>query len=177
MGEPAHPRWGHLEEWTLGAATAVNVLVALAAAHFPYQDAINHLTRYFLMDQAWSGHPVDWVEVRLVPTSYIGTDMIGVALVHFLGPAGTLRVMAVLPLVLLPAGMYALLRVSAPSQRGWALVGALLSLSWFYLGGFLSYTVGFGLTLLWLAAWWPRRAKCSWRCRIALAAGCIVLFL
>ena len=177
MAESPRPRWAHLEEWALGGAVAVNVLVALAATYFPYQDSINHLTRYFLMDRAWSGRPVDRVEVRVVPTSYIGTDVVGVALVHLLGAAWTLKVMAVLPLLLLPAGMYSLLRVAAPSQRGWALVGALLSLSWFYLGGFVSYMVGFGLTLFWLAAWWPRRSDCSWFWRIVLAVGTILLFL
>jgi hypothetical protein len=171
------PRRLHLEEWLLAAATTVNILVALLAKHFPYQDVINHLARYFLIDRALSGQPVGWVEVRLVPTSYIGADLVGVALLHTLGAGTTLRLMAILPLLLLPAGMYALLRVAAPSQCGWALVGVLLSFSWFYLGGFISYTVGLGLTLFLLAAWWPGRADCSWARRVALAFGCIGLFL
>src|SRR5215210_8042634 len=103
MSEPPHRRWAHGEEIALCAAIAVNVLVALTAVHFPYQDAVNHLARYFLIDQVWSGRPVDWVQIRLVPTSYIGTDLFGIALVHFLGVAAALRVMAVLPLLLLPA--------------------------------------------------------------------------
>jgi hypothetical protein len=177
MADTAEPRWRHLEEWALGAAVAANILVALAAAYFPYQDSINHLARYYLIDRAWSGHPVDWVQVRVVPTSYIATDVVGAALVHVLGASTALKVIAVVPLLLLPGGMYALLRVTAPTQRGWALVAALLSLSWFYLGGFISYSVGMGLTLVWLAAWWPRRDERSWGWRLGLAVGGVLLFL
>ena len=148
--------WG-LEEWLLLAGVLINSLVALTAGHFPYHDANNHLARYVLIDRTWSATPVPWVSVHLVPTPYIALDLVGVALVHLLGPDGALRVLALLPLIALPAGMYALLRVTAPSQRGWSLVGVLFSFSWWYLAGSLNFTLGLGLLCLALAVWWPRR--------------------
>jgi len=146
-----------LERWLLGLSVMLNVVVALTAGHFPYHDANNHLARYVLIDRSWSAAPVPWVKVHPVPTPYIALDLVGVTLVHWLGPEGALRVLAVLPLIALPAGMYALLLATAPSQRGWALVGTLLGFSWWYVAGSFNFTLGLGLLCAGLAIWWRRR--------------------
>lgn len=155
----------------------VNVAVALSARHFPYQDIVNHLTRYVLMDRFWFGQPPVGISVKLLPTPYIGLDLIGVALVHLLGPEPTLRILGILPLVVLPLGMDALLRATAPAQRGWALVGCLFGFSCHYLAGFLNFALGIGLALWWLAFWWPRRASSSRIHRLGLALGGAGLYL
>lgn len=156
-GEQALTQPLQLEQWLVGLGLLLNVIVALTAGHFPYHDANNHLARYVLIDRAWSSRPVPWVTVHPVPTPYIALDLVGVALVHWLGPEGALRVLAVMPLVALPAGMYALLLATAPSQRAWALVGVLLSFSWWYVAGSLNFTLGLGLLCAGLAVWWRRR--------------------
>src|SRR4029077_15776424 len=118
------------------ATLAATLIVVCAAQYFPYHDATNNLARYVLMDRAWFGTPATFVRVRLLPTPYIALDVVGVLLVHLLGPVNGLRAMACLLVTLLPAGMYALLRVTCPARRGWALVGVLCSLSFYFLIGF-----------------------------------------
>lgn len=154
----------------------VNVLVVLSVQHFPYQDVTNHLTRYVLLERSWTGSTPSWLEVSLRPTSYIVGDLIGAGLVHLLGPSPTQRVMALVPVVLLPGSMYVLLRRTNPRQTGWALVGVLFTFSWYYLSGFIEFTVGLSLAFLVLAAWWPHRASPHWSPRLVLAAVCAMLF-
>jgi len=64
----------------------------------------------------------------------------------------------------------------APARRGWALVGVLLGYSWFLVAGMINFAIGVGLSLVWLAAWWPRRARTSWVARVGLALGATALF-
>ena len=118
-----------LEERLIALATLANLLVAASAGAFPYHDSTNHLARYVLLERAWFGQPVAWTVTRAIPTPYIAVDLLGVALVHFFGPLAALKVLAVLTLAVLPAGLYALLRVTSPSQRGWALVGLAVHVS------------------------------------------------
>jgi hypothetical protein len=164
-----------LEEWLLAVAVLANVAVALVARHFPYQDIVNHLTRYVLLDRALGGQVPGWLIVEWRPTTRIVADLGGVALVHVLGPTGALRVLAILPLLLLPAGMYVLLRATAPAHRGWALVGVLSSFSWYYLTGLQDFTLGVALLFFWLAYWWPRRDSGRWTTRLWLSLGCTLL--
>jgi hypothetical protein len=88
----------------------------------------------------------------------------------------TLRFIAMLPVVLLPLGMYLLLRQTNPDQRGWALVGVLFTFTWYYLSGFLTFTLGLALAFLWLAAWWPNRGTTSWPSRLLLLLACVAMF-
>ena len=171
----ARPRVAGLEEWLLAAAVLANLAVALAVRHFPYQDIVNHLTRYVLLDRSLGGTVPPWLIVEWRPTTRIVADLGGVVLVHLLGPGGALRFLAILPLLLLPGGMYVLLRVTAPTQRGWALVGALCSFSWYYLTGLQDFTLGLALVFFWLAFWWPRRDSGRWSTRIWLGLGCTLL--
>jgi hypothetical protein len=159
----------------LGVATLVNMAVAVTAGPFPYHDTTNHLTRYVLLEQAWFGQPPPWVLVRLVPTPYIGVDLLGVGLVHSLGPERALQVLALLPLILLPAGMYTLLLATAPAQRGWSLMGALFSFSWWYMGGSLNFSIGLGLLFFALALWWPRRRTQRWVARLLVTIAGVLL--
>jgi hypothetical protein len=175
MARAPQPRPPHLEEWLLGVAVLTNVAVALAVRHFPYQDIVNHLTRYVLLDRALAGQVPDWLAVRWLPTTRIAADLGGVALVHLLGPRAALRVLAVVPLLLLPGGMYLLLRTTAPSQRGWALVGALFGFCWYYLTGLQDFMQGLALLFFWLALWWPRRLTTRWSARLWLGVGCAAL--
>lgn len=172
----ARPRPG-VEELLLAVGLVVNLAVALAARHFPYQDAPNHLARYVLLERALAGAPPADFQFAVVPTSYVAVDLLGALLVRAVGPAGALRALTVLALTLLPLGMYLLLRAAAPARRGWALVGVLFGFSWYFLAGFLNYTLGIALALVWLAAWWPRRATRSRPARLLLAAGALGLFL
>jgi hypothetical protein len=167
-----------LEETLLSLATLINLVVAASSGPFPYHDATNHLARYVLMERAWFGQPAPWTLVRLVPTPYIAVDLLGVALVHLLGPEAALRTLALIPLILLPSGMYMLLRATAPAQRGWALVGALFSFSWWYLEGSLSFTIGLGLMCFALALWWPNRRTRRWDIRLLITlSGMGLLFV
>ncbi|MDQ6925060.1 MAG: hypothetical protein M3154_02325, partial [Candidatus Eremiobacteraeota bacterium] len=149
----------------------------LTAGHFPYQDGPNHLARYVLLDRAWWGTVPAEVHARLLPTPYIGLDLIGAALVHVLGPDLALRAIMLLAVLLLPLGMERLLRHTAPHRRGWALAGVLFSLNWYLLDGLLNFVVGAGLVFCWLAWWWPRRDGDALGPRVALAAGAAGLFL
>jgi len=171
----ARPRATGLEEWLLAAAVLTNVAVALAVSHFPYQDIVNHLTRYVLLDRALGGDVPGWLLVEWRPTTRIVADLGGVSLVHLVGPTGALRVLAILPLLLLPGGMYVLLRTASPAHRGWALVGALSSFSWYYLIGLQDFMLGLALLLFWLAFWWARKDTARWRTRLCLCLGCAML--
>jgi hypothetical protein len=158
-------------------AILVNVLVSFVVRCFPFEDSLNHLARYVLMERILFGPPPDFVVFQPLPTPYVGLDLVGAALVHLFGPAATLRALGLLALCAPALGMYVLLRAVAPDRRGWALVGTLLGFNSFLLAGFLSYVIGIGLALAWLGLWWPRRATTSWTARLALAAGAMVVFL
>jgi hypothetical protein len=151
--------------------------VAVSFGPFPYQDSINHLARYALMERAWFGEPAPWTIVRATPTPYAGLDLVGVVLVHILGPVATLRVMALLALAMLPIGMYLLLQVTAPAQRGWALVGVLCGFSRWYLGGNSNFWTGLGILCIALALWWTHRETSTWSTRVLLATIPVLLLL
>jgi hypothetical protein len=166
-----------LEEWLIGLALLATLGVVCGATYFPYHDATNNLARYVLMDRAWFGTPAPFVQVRFIPTPYIALDVLGVMLVHLVGPTLGLRAMACLLVVVIPAGMYALLRATCPQRRGWALVGVLCSLSFYLLIGFFNFVAGIGVALFWLAAWWPRRDATQWRTRLPLLLALAGVFL
>ena len=166
-----------LPEALLATALLVNVLVACLVRSFPFEDALNHLARYVLLERILFGPPPGYVAFQPLPTPYIGLDLVGAGLVHLVGAAATLRILGLLALCAPALGMYVLLRAVAPERRGWALAGALLGFNSFLLAGFLSYVIGTGLAFGWLALWWRRRATTSWLTRLALAAGASLLFL
>ncbi|HEY7861469.1 MAG TPA: hypothetical protein VIB98_08480 [Gemmatimonadaceae bacterium] len=170
------PRLGWPETLII-IATALELVVALFAHHFPYTDPTNHLARYTLISRIWFGDPPGYVVFHWIPTSYIAGDVVGALSVHFIGAIATLRLINAATLILLPLGMYGLLWYAAPAQRGWALVGVLFGFASHFLFGFLNYALGFGLVFCWLALWYPRRANASWKARLILAFGAIVLFL
>ncbi len=168
---------GGLEAWLVVVATVCTAAVAWSVQYFPYHDATNNLARYVLMDRAWFGHPAPFVRVRLLPTPYIGLDLIGVAFVHAFGPATALRAMATLLICIVPLGVYRLVSATCPARRGWALAGVQCSLSFYFLFGFFNFVAGIGAALLWLAAWWPRRDAASWTTRAWLSLALALVFL
>lgn len=173
---PTRVRFGWAESLIL-LALVFQLVIALSAHHFPYQDPNNHVARYTLISRIWFGDPPGYVQFRWIPTGYIGLDVIGALLVHYIGAIATLRVLVAASLILLPLGMYALLLQSAPTQRGWALMAVLFGFATYFIFGFLNYSIGLGLAFCWLALWYPRRADASWVARISLALGAVVLFL
>ena len=173
---PTRARFGWPESLIV-IAVALELAVALSAHHFPYQDPYNHLARYSLISRIWFGDPPGYVVFRWIPTGYIAGDVVGALLVHYIGAVATLRILDAACLIALPLGMYSLLLKSAPSQRGWALVGVLFGFASYFMVGFLNFSLGLGLTFCWLALWYPRRANTSWLARILLAIGAVLLFL
>ncbi len=153
------------------------VLVLSLRNNFPFEDSVNHLTRWVLMAHAWTGHPAPYVRLRAIPSPYLGLDLVGAALATFLSPRMTLRVMAVLVVSSIPVGFYALLRSVGRANTGWALVGVLIGFGFFAHVGFMNYTIGLGLSLGWLALWWPARAAVPPTRLVVLSVGIIVLYL
>lgn len=157
---------------------AVNIAIVLAVRNnFPFEDSVDHLTRYVLMARAWSGHGVPYIEMRPIPGPYLGLDLIGAVLATVLSPAATLKVIAVLVVSAIPIGFYLLLAATGTVNRGWALVGVVLGFGFFTHVGFMSYTVGLGLTMAWLAAWWPHRKALSPAQWTGLTLGLLATFL
>src|SRR5271167_1662972 len=88
-----------------GLALVGNLAVALASHHFPYTDINNHLARYTLLDRFWFGTPPSYIRARLVPGPYMGIDLVGVALVHVVGAAATMKILAAVAVIAFPVGL------------------------------------------------------------------------
>ena len=166
-----------LPEVLVAGALVANLFVVFGVTHFPYQDAPNYLARYVLIERILSGESVPWVKFRWIPSSYLGLDLLGVTGVWLFGAAATGKIFAALAATLPTLGMYLLLRATAPMRRGWAVLGALTTLSWFFLAGLLNFVIGFGLALCYIALWWPRRGSPSWVFSLGMAALIAPLFL
>src|SRR5580693_9137123 len=122
---------------------AANVGVALSLRNnFPFEDSVNHLTRWVLMAHAWTGHGAPYVRLHAIPSPYLGLDLVGAALATVLSPEMTLRVTAVLVVTAIPIGFYLLLRAVNRENTGWALVGVLVGFGFFAHVGFMNYTIG-----------------------------------
>jgi hypothetical protein len=165
-----------LPELLLSGALAANLVIVLMARHFPYQDAPNHLARYVLIDRLLSGEAVTGAAFHWVPASYIAIDLLGVLLVHLFGPHLAGQIITAMAVVLPTAGLYFLLRAAAPAARGLALVGTMLTFSWFLMAGLLNFVIGFGLALCFLAWWWPRRARVGHGAAVTIAGATMGLF-
>ena len=139
-----------------------NLFVVLSARHFPYADASRHLARYTVIERILWGKGDHDYSFHWIPTPYIGVDLIGAGLVHLFGPTVAEKLLASAAVVLPIAGMYLLLRATAPCRRGWSLVAVLISFSWPLMWGLLNFVLGLGLVLCCLAWWWPRRDAAGW---------------
>src|SRR5262249_49583193 len=103
---------------------AANIGVALSLHNnFPFEDSVNHLTRWVFMARAWPGHGMPYVRLHAIPAPYLGLDLLGAALATFLTPEATLRVMAVLVVTAIPIGFYLLIRAVNRENTVWSLVG------------------------------------------------------
>jgi len=157
---------------------AANVGVALSLRNnFPFEDSVNHLTRWVLMAHAWTGHGAPYVRLHAIPSPYLGLDLLGAGLATVLSPSLTLRVMAVLVVLAVPVGFYLLLRAVSRENTGWALIGVVIGFGFFAHVGFMNYTIGIGIALAWLAAWWPHRSHLSTPRFACLSVGIIVAYL
>jgi hypothetical protein len=160
----------------VGIGLIVNLFVVLSARHFPYADAPNHLARYTVIERLLSGEPERDYSFHWIPTPYIGVDLIGACLVRLFGPMTAEKLLASAAVVLPIAGMYLLLRATAPRRRGWSLVAVLISFSWQLMAGLLNFVLGFGLVLCCLAWWWPRRDADGWSVPTIVAVMTFGLF-
>ncbi len=164
------------DELVLWLAVLINAAVVITVRYFPYTDTTNHLARYVILSEIWRGNPPFSAEFRLLPTGYIGMDVIGALLAGLLPPLAVQRIVSLVAVSLTPIAMYMLLRAKAPAARGWAVVGALLAFNWFLLIGFTAYSIGVGLAILWIAGWWKHRHRPSAAGRILLIAGALALY-
>jgi hypothetical protein len=146
----------------VGIGLMANLFVVLSARHFPYEDAPNHVARYTVIERIFWGEGSRDYSFHWIPTFYIGVDLLGAGLVHLFGPTVAEKVVACAAVVLPIAGMYLLLRATAPYRRGWSLVAVLINFSWALMAGELNFVLGFGLVLCCLAWWWPRRNAVGW---------------
>jgi len=158
-------------------ALAAHLALVVLLRHFPYQDVVNHVARYALIDRVWRGEGLPWIRVDWVPTPYLAVDLLGAGLVHVVGPHAAVAALTILSLLLLPLGLYRLIGAVAPAERGWALTGVLLSASPFLLKGLLNYQLGVGALFFWLACWWPRRNSLTSPAALGLGAGAMLLLL
>jgi hypothetical protein len=139
-----------------------NLFVVLAPRHFPFADVSRHLARYTVIERILWGKGDHDYSFQWIPTPYIGVDLIGAGLVHLFGPTVAEKVLASAAVLLPIAGMYLLLRATAPCRRGWSLVAVLISFSWPLMWGLINFVLGLGLVLCGLAWWWPRRDAAGW---------------
>jgi hypothetical protein len=146
-----------VQDILVGIGLMANLIVVLSARHFPYADMANHLARCVVIERILWGQGSQDYSFHWIPTPYIGVDLIGVGLVHLFGPMVAEKVLASAAVALPIAGMYLLLRATAPCRRGWSLVAVLISYSWPLMAGLLNFVLGYGLVLCCLAWWWPRR--------------------
>lgn len=164
-----------LDVFLFFSALAATCCLALTLEHFPYSDINNHLARFVWLDRYMFGHRPDFVLFHWIPTPYIGLDVVGVALVHLFSPEIAQRLLALLALAALPLGMFVFIQALNISNRGWALIGVLLSLNWCFLYGFVHYSIGLGAAFFFLAYWWPRRERPTLRhCLGALFGASLV---
>ena len=151
------------------ATLALQIAFILALRYCPYADATNHLARIVLMEAWWFGQAPPYVQVDFIPTQYLLLDLLGVGLVHWFSAALAYKVLTLLSLIAMPLGMYVLLRVTAPSRRGWATVAVLLSLNWYFFWGFFYYLVAIGVLLVCLALYFRHLETRSRRTAVGLA--------
>jgi hypothetical protein len=158
----------------------VNVAIAVTARYFPFEDTTNHLARYVLLERAWFGHGIglpSTIVVRLQPGPYFALDAIGALIVHVVGPAIGARVIAAIAVAAIPLGFALLLNALGGEARRWAIVGVPFGFGFFTHAGFLSYVVGVGVALAFLAAWWPHRRTPTLLRVVGLIAGMALCYL
>jgi hypothetical protein len=115
--------------------------------------------------------------VRAQPGPYFALDAIGAIIVHWLGAAVGLRVIAAITVAAIPIGFALLLNAVGGEARRWAIVGVPFGFGFWTHAGFLSYVVGVGVAFAFLAAWWPRRRDPNVLGVIGLMVGIALCYL
>jgi hypothetical protein len=138
------------------------------------------LTRYVFLERAWFAHGIglpSTIVVRAQPGPYFALDAFGAILVHWLGAAMGLRIIAAITVAAIPLGFALLLNAVGGEARRWAIVGVPFGFGFFTHAGFLSYVVGVGVAFAFLAAWWPRRREPTVLGVIGLVVGMALCYL
>ena len=159
------------------AVLILEAAAALSLRYFPYCDATNHLARTALIERFWSGTAPPYVDVSFFPTQNILLDFVGAGIARYLSITVAERALMLFSLVAPPLGLYVFLATCAPERRGWAMVGLLLNLNWFFMTGFFPYEVGLGMLFVWLAIYWQAMRKLSRGLAVAAAVLGAVLVL
>jgi hypothetical protein len=170
-------RLARLPDFLFFGTAALGAALVLSARYVPYADATNVLARQVLLEGCWFGTPPADFKAALKPTPYVGLDLFAAALVHLFSAAVAAKVLALLALLLPALGCYLLLCATAPARRGWAVVALLLSFNWFFFTGSVHYLIGWGLLLLWLAAYVRMKRSKSEGLLLLLAVTAPVLLL
>ncbi len=158
-------------------ALAANVAIAVGVRYFPFEDATNHLARYVLLERAWWGPGTSFIATHPVPGPYVAPNVIGALLVHALGPAWAMRVVAALTVSAIPLGFYYLLTAVGSDAAAWAVAGVPIGFGFFVHAGFINYVMGVGTALAFLGFWWPARARPGAGRVVALIAGVALCYL
>jgi hypothetical protein len=161
-------------------ALGLNVAIAVTARYFPFEDTTNHLARYVLLERAWFAGGVGLpptVVVRPRPGPYFALDVVGAVLVHLVGPAWGIRLVAAMAVAAVPVGFALLLGAIGGEARRWAIVGVPFGFDFWVHAGFLSYVIGVGVAFAFLAAWWPHRRDPSPARVVGLVAGITLCYL
>lgn len=115
--------------------------------------------------------------MRAQPGPYFALDAIGAIIVHFLGAAVGVRLIAAITVAAIPVGFALLLNAIGGEARRWAIVGVPFGFGFWTHAGFLSYVVGVGVAFAFLAAWWPRRRDPDMLGVVGLIAGMALCYL
>ena len=133
-----------------------------------------------MLERAWFAHGIGvpaTIVVRAQPGPYFALDALGAIIVHLLGAAVGLRVIAAITVAAIPIGFALLLNAVGGEARRWAVVGVPFGFGFFTQAGFLSYVVGVGVAFAFLAAWWPRRRSPTMLGVILLVVGIALCYL
>ena len=153
--------------------------IILAVDYIPYVDAINHLARYYILNQVlFHANGTSYqASFELLPTSYILIDVFAATALNFISVSSLGKILALFATTLPVLGTYQLLKTVNPDNKQWVVGAGLLSFNWYFFYGFLNYLIGLGFALLFLSWWWKRREEVNGKIILITAVTAIILLL